>query len=181
MQVCTTLQTDNHTSTPPLLFLQAGCPSCHPTNRVKALKAYSQPDSVGGSSSIACHCRYCSNCLCLASLFCGAFVKLHAVEHSRVHPSILLLWWRRLGCGSWETSDRLYVFYCWRLLHNESSLLSLHTRLRGWGLFCLGLSLMVRQHFIYTYVIDCVVKSGHTFCVNCVKKKFSVILLSLVM
>ena len=39
MQVCTSLQTDNHSSTPPLSFLQAGCPSCHPTNSVKALKA----------------------------------------------------------------------------------------------------------------------------------------------
>ena len=39
MQVCTSLQTDNHTSTPPLSFLQAGCPSCRPTNSVKALKA----------------------------------------------------------------------------------------------------------------------------------------------
>jgi len=39
MQVCTSLQTDNHTSTPPLCFLQAGCPSCRPTNSVKALKA----------------------------------------------------------------------------------------------------------------------------------------------
>jgi len=38
MQVCTLLQTDNHASTPPLSFLQAGCPSCHPTNSVKALK-----------------------------------------------------------------------------------------------------------------------------------------------
>jgi len=38
MQVCTSLQTDNHTSTPPLSFLQAGCPSCRPTNSVKALK-----------------------------------------------------------------------------------------------------------------------------------------------
>jgi len=28
MQVCTSLQTDNHTSTPPLSFLLAGCPSC---------------------------------------------------------------------------------------------------------------------------------------------------------
>jgi len=41
MQVCTSLQTDNHTSTPPLLcFLRAGCPSCRPTNSVKALKAH---------------------------------------------------------------------------------------------------------------------------------------------
>jgi len=40
MQVCTSLQTDNHASTPRLSFLQVGCPSCRPTNSVKALKAY---------------------------------------------------------------------------------------------------------------------------------------------
>jgi len=39
MQVYTSLQTDNHASTPPLSFLQAGCPSYRPTNSVKALKA----------------------------------------------------------------------------------------------------------------------------------------------
>jgi len=39
MQVRTLLQTDNHASTPPLCFLQAGCPSCRPTNSIKALKA----------------------------------------------------------------------------------------------------------------------------------------------
>jgi len=39
MQVCTSLKTDNHTSTPLLSFLQAGCPYCHLTNSVKALKA----------------------------------------------------------------------------------------------------------------------------------------------
>jgi len=43
VQVCTLLQTDNHTSTPPLCFLQAGCPSCHPTNSIKALKALLLP------------------------------------------------------------------------------------------------------------------------------------------
>jgi len=31
--------TTPHASTPPLCFLQAGCPSCRPTNSVKALKA----------------------------------------------------------------------------------------------------------------------------------------------
>jgi len=36
MQVCTSLQTNNDTSTPPLTFLQAGCPSCCPTNSIKA-------------------------------------------------------------------------------------------------------------------------------------------------
>jgi len=39
MQVCTALQTDRHSSSQPLTFLQAGCPSCRPANSVKALKA----------------------------------------------------------------------------------------------------------------------------------------------
>jgi len=34
MQVCTLLQIDNHASIPP--FLQVGCPSCRPTNSIKA-------------------------------------------------------------------------------------------------------------------------------------------------
>jgi len=38
MQVCTLLQTDNHDSTSPLSSLQAGCPSCCPTNSVRAVK-----------------------------------------------------------------------------------------------------------------------------------------------
>jgi len=40
VQVCTALQTDNQASIPPLSFLQAGCPSCRPTNIVKALKLF---------------------------------------------------------------------------------------------------------------------------------------------
>jgi len=47
MQVCTALQTDNLASTPPLSFLQAGCPSCRPTNSVKALKANPSRPSTG--------------------------------------------------------------------------------------------------------------------------------------
>ena len=44
MQVCTSLQTDNHASNPPLSFLQSGCPSCHPTNSVKALNELAMSD-----------------------------------------------------------------------------------------------------------------------------------------
>ena len=43
MQVCTSLQTDNHESTSPLSFSQAGCPFCCSTNSVKALKANTWP------------------------------------------------------------------------------------------------------------------------------------------
>ena len=38
MQVCTLLQINSHTSTSPLSFVQAGCPSCCPTDSVKAPK-----------------------------------------------------------------------------------------------------------------------------------------------
>ena len=51
MQVCTSLQTDNHASTSPLCFLQAGCPSCRPTNSVKALKALEKKPLLNGCSS----------------------------------------------------------------------------------------------------------------------------------
>jgi len=40
MQVCTSLRTDNQASTPPLSFLQVGCPFCCPTNSIKALKGH---------------------------------------------------------------------------------------------------------------------------------------------
>jgi len=68
MQVCTLLQADNHASNPPLSFLQAGCPSCHPTNSVKALKAQSVRSNehyfkslILNSDSIpACFCCFCS-------------------------------------------------------------------------------------------------------------------------
>ena len=47
MQVCTSLQTDNHATTPPLSFLQARCPSCRPTNSVEALKKLSTNWTTG--------------------------------------------------------------------------------------------------------------------------------------
>jgi len=37
MQVCISLQTENHARIPPLSFFTG--PSCHPTNSIKALKA----------------------------------------------------------------------------------------------------------------------------------------------
>ena len=46
MQVCISHQTDNHASTPPLSFLQAGCHSCRPINSVKALKTDQHQPSV---------------------------------------------------------------------------------------------------------------------------------------
>jgi len=39
MQICISPQTDDLTSISPVSFLQAGCPSCRPTNSIKGLKA----------------------------------------------------------------------------------------------------------------------------------------------
>ena len=60
MQVCTSLQIDNHASTPPLSFLQAGCPSCRPNNSVKALKARNQQRKSGKTEKLKIKKRVCS-------------------------------------------------------------------------------------------------------------------------
>ena len=39
-----------YASTPPLSFLQAGCPFCHPTNSVIALKA-TRKRNIGGNTA----------------------------------------------------------------------------------------------------------------------------------
>jgi len=53
MQVCTSLQTDNHASNPLLSFLQAGCPSCRPTNSVKALNGTILHCTLRGNSGMS--------------------------------------------------------------------------------------------------------------------------------
>jgi len=65
MQICTSPQTDNHTSTPPLSFLLARCPSCHPNNSIKATHTQShfvnlyllQKYSKTASWTTSCHCN----------------------------------------------------------------------------------------------------------------------------
>jgi len=64
MQVCNSLQTDNHASTPPLNFLQAGCPFCHPANSVKALKALRWHGT---------HCQNAYVTLCSAPVFLAVY------------------------------------------------------------------------------------------------------------
>jgi len=72
MQVCTSLQTDNHASTPPLSFLQAGCTSCRPTNSIKALKkvqgkiSKTTPRHLSRVTTIASMIGRVSECACTA-------------------------------------------------------------------------------------------------------------------
>ena len=63
MQVCTSFQTDNHTSIPPLSFLQAGCLSCCPINSIKALKAlvFTADGYYNGQGDIGVFCLHPSS------------------------------------------------------------------------------------------------------------------------
>jgi len=67
VQVCTSLQTDYHTSTTSLSFLQDGCPSCRPTNSVEAVKAVLRfyLDTVYKNTSVKT-ISYCNVCMCNA-------------------------------------------------------------------------------------------------------------------
>jgi len=62
MQICTSLQTDNHDSTLPLSFLWARCPSCHPTNTEQCLLSKHWRRSINNCNV---NCGNCSTCDCL--------------------------------------------------------------------------------------------------------------------
>jgi len=88
--------TDNHARIPPLSFLQVRCPSCHPINSVKALKAYLLTDLLtyrkhtviqyaGSYVPLITSLRHQSHMQCLYSLgfderFCRVF------KHSFIFP-----------------------------------------------------------------------------------------------
>jgi len=74
MQVCTLLQTGNHTSTSLLSFLQAGCLSCHPTNSVKALKGSISYSTV--YLILACVKNFCKESDVKHFMFISHVVKL---------------------------------------------------------------------------------------------------------
>jgi len=62
MQVCTSLKTQITMPAPDRsVFLQAGCPFCHPTNSFKALKANCSPHSRSKSAGIEENCQVPAN------------------------------------------------------------------------------------------------------------------------
>ena len=88
IQVCTSLQADKHASTPLLSFLQAGCPSCHPTNSVKALKAIVDTLPVIKKQNPVC-AEYSMSTVCLVtSVWFSPVVVVRwlAAEARHLHP-----------------------------------------------------------------------------------------------
>ena len=94
MQVCISLQTDNHASTPPLCFLQARCPSCHPTNSIKALKVlYIHTPALSHPSSTQLHTHTHSthaSSMMPTNGHTAAIRPVHTPTHNRSPPSLLL-------------------------------------------------------------------------------------------
>jgi len=88
MQVCTSLQTDNHARTPPLNFLQAGCRSCRPTNSVKALKAnwhtviqkFCRSHPYDFQRNWLKKSSACKKCMCMMYLYGYVLVVFHQVK-----------------------------------------------------------------------------------------------------
>jgi len=76
MQVCTLLQTDNHASTTPLSFFQAGCPSCHPTNK--------------GPLNVCCCCMYVNTTVTESHGASCARMNLRQLPKSRPQMRTLL-------------------------------------------------------------------------------------------
>ena len=101
MQVCTSLQTDNHARTSPFSLLQAGYPSCRPTNSVKALNFWG--DKVKNTITVYCwviawsmHCTVCTVCLRACTL------------HREYRERNLRRTWRRKSAHRWRVCDGLH-------------------------------------------------------------------------
>jgi len=84
MQVCTSLQIDNHASTLLLSYLQAGCPSCRPTNSVKALKANGPQEDAEKSN------EYCESKMAVALPNADRFSKFFCYQFSSKFVMALL-------------------------------------------------------------------------------------------
>jgi len=101
MQVCTSLQTDNHASTPPLCFLQAGCPSCRPTSSVKALK---DKGPLNGCVCVFVNCNWECVCICL----CREQWHVVSFQHGRWSCSCVVCWRDRAmarASGGWHSTS----------------------------------------------------------------------------
>jgi len=101
MQVCTSHQTDNHASTSLLSFLQAGCPSCSPTNSVKALKATKLSETVWSLVNMfytwALYCRWLQFSKSSA-IKCSGMKKLTRDHTVSPATQTFLHQWNELSC-----------------------------------------------------------------------------------
>ena len=114
MQVCTSLQTDNHA--PTLSFLQTGRPSCHPTNSVKALKAQVLKQVKYCIKHTVPKCQNDSSC----SVLLG-----HTIQYFNVHSMVIL--------RCWSTAIQLSAKFYYDILYFGKGLNTTSTGMGGDG------------------------------------------------
>jgi len=133
MQVCILLQTDNHTSTPQLSFLQAGCPSCCPTNSVKAVKDIGFINSKVKMLHCAVLCRVVYRQTRRPSSFFGSSTDRSTLLSARVCCSA------KVAPRAWERSLRSF-HYCQKLhLADEVFSAGCHRNKAGTSMFCVNI------------------------------------------
>jgi len=122
MQVCTSLQTDNHASTPPLCFLQAGCPSCRPTNSVKALKALYSNINVNISAAVQQQQSQHHKNPCMGKVLCCWHGLLYGhctreMQHNFAFSDIIAVCSQHPFqlCSVRASTDTVLILFIWRL------------------------------------------------------------------
>jgi len=112
IRVCTLLQTDNHASTPPLSFLQARCPSCCPTNSIKALKADRDIylHWVAGVLTVK---------VCVATVTYKIRLKISTTHGYSLYFK-LSCWWDVGMVTVWSLVEIVCIWSCWCHCHPQT-------------------------------------------------------------
>jgi len=128
------LHLDNHASTPPLSFLQAGCPSCRPTNSNKALKAR-KLETVSTLPPSCLRFKPSASTLLLNPVTFRRFVVHHTINAitSRLQSGIFH-WFSAV----WHWKSKLYLHVCgeiclmnfypntsWKAINNSRTILKM--------------------------------------------------------
>jgi len=127
----------NHTSTAPLSFLQARCPSCHPTNSIKALKAHKWVRKLGNldlawnlaTGKGVNKVRYTQTWRLY--LFSVAHCLAPAPQKSWPYGAIQIYYyeWRRNKYAAWAELQNCNIY---KFLVFSRPLLGISTRMKQW-------------------------------------------------
>jgi len=118
----------NHCPPPPSPhFLQAGCPSCRPSNSVKALKATSTFGLGRRRWSSPHRCYQHRLCMCIEKIISGVWLLLTDASISWCRWSLEVVSAARLSCVVSDV-DHWLLEYDWQPLPSADILPALHSR-----------------------------------------------------
>ena len=155
MQICTLTQT-NHATIQPLSFLQAGYPSCHPTNSVKALKA------KAGTRKVIHYGFYWSKRWWSGSGISWTTCKSFAPRSRQIPCQYLITQLLQAGCLSCHSINSIKAL----ALKNLSSPKDMQTHIGSTFTSCVILSfdLLTLTHAVELSCNVCLPSSSLSFC-----------------